>query len=250
MNNEVILLRGLFRGSQHWGNFPRELQNLYPNWTVTCIDIPGNGYLSAKSSPKTISDMVESIRNQRRNKSKVHILAVSMGGMIGLKWAELYPDEVESLICVNTSAKGFSPFYQRLLPRNYYKIFKALISMPYEREKIIYEMVSNRLINLFIINKWADYSEKYPMTIRNFFRQLLAANNFVITQPQCDLHFIASLNDRLVSVKATTAIAKAWNIPPIINDNDGHDIALDNPEWLLNIIHLIWYKINDVEFKS
>ncbi|UKA22885.1 hypothetical protein IHC92_18115 [Photobacterium damselae subsp. damselae] len=54
----------------------------------------------------------------------------------------------------------------------------------------------------------------------------------MITQPQCDLHFIASLNDRLVSVKATTAIAKAWNIPPIINDNDGHDIALDNPEWL------------------
>ncbi len=78
-----------------------------------------------------------------------------MGGMIGLKWAELYPNEVASLICINTTAKEFSPS-ERLLPNNYLKILMALTSDSFKREKVIYEMVSNQPINLNTVNKWAD----------------------------------------------------------------------------------------------
>ncbi|MGL5336189.1 MAG: alpha/beta hydrolase, partial [Enterovibrio sp.] len=55
-------------------------------------------------------------------------------------------------------------------------------------------------------------------------------------RPACDLHFVASLNDRLVNFKAAKAMANSWNVPLIVNEKDGHDIALDNPEWLLNLI--------------
>ncbi|MGF1683472.1 alpha/beta fold hydrolase [Photobacterium minamisatsumaniensis] len=240
MSGELILLRGLFRGSYHWGDFPKRLHSTFPEFVVTCIDIPGNGYLSSEVSPTTISGMVESVRKQRSGKGKAYILAVSMGGMIGLKWAELYPEEIESVICVNTSAKGYSPFYERLLPRNYLKIVKALVSRPYNREAVIYQMVSNQPFNLTTVNEWANYNKKYPMNISNFWRQLLAASKFVVARPECDIHFISSENDRLVNTKATKAIASAWNVSVISNEVDGHDIALDNPEWLLSIIGSIW----------
>lgn len=239
---EIILLRGLFRGCRHWGDFPTLLQKAFPECIVTCVNIPGNGYLSSKESPDTIEGMVESVRLQRKSNLKVCILAVSMGGMIGLKWAELYPKEIASLICVNTSAKGFSPFYERLLPKNYLKILMALVSNSFKREKLIYEMVSNQPMNLSIVNEWASYSKLYPMTVSNFFRQLYAAYKFSVLRPECDLYFITSEKDQLVSYNATKAISEAWAIPVIINKNDGHDIALDNPRWLLATVEKIWGK--------
>ncbi|PSW16895.1 hydrolase [Photobacterium sanctipauli] len=233
MANEIILLRGLFRGSYHWGDFPELLQSELPDKVVTCIDIPGNGELSSQVSPSTIPAMVEAIRLQRETSNKVHILAISMGGMIALKWAELYPSEVESLICVNTTAKGFSPFYQRLQPKNYLKIVQALISNSVQREKIIYSMVSNQQLNVDVVAGWAGYGERHPMRASNFWRQLVAATQFDVTRPASHLYFISSEKDNLVSSKATKAIAKAWKAPLIINEHDGHDIALDNPQWLL-----------------
>lgn len=240
MASEIILLRGLFRGSYHWGDFSERLSTIFPEYSVSCIDIPGNGYLSLEASPNTISAMVESVRNQRKGQGKVSILAVSMGGMVGLKWAELYPDEVESVICVNTTAKGFSPFYERLLPLNYLRIVRAIFSSSLNREIAIYQMVANQPLNLKVVNEWANKSEKYPMSVTNFWRQLRAAVGFVVSRPQCELHFVASLNDGLVNFKANKAIANAWGAPVIVNEIDGHDIALDNPEWLLRVVRSIY----------
>ncbi|GEK16115.1 alpha/beta fold hydrolase [Aliivibrio fischeri] len=242
MIGEIILLRGLFRGCYHWGDFPKKLQSVFPKSVVTCIDIPGNGYLSSKTSPETISGMVESVRLQCRSKGGIHILAISMGGMIGLKWAELYPEEIESVICINTSAKGFSPFYERLLPRNYLKVAMALVSRSFDRERAIYQMVSNQPVDFNTVHEWANYSKRYPMSVYNFWRQLSAARKFQTSRPECELHFIVSLKDKLVNCKATKAIASSWNIPVIMNEMDGHDIALDNSEWLVSTVSSIWLR--------
>ncbi|MDN3628050.1 alpha/beta fold hydrolase [Vibrio lentus] len=246
MTTEIILLRGLFRGSYHWGNFTERLSTIFPDCPISCIDIPGNGYLSSEISPNTISGMVESVRNQRNRQGKVLILAVSMGGMVGLKWAELYPQEVESVICVNTTAKDFSPFYERLLPRNYLRIVKALFSSSLSREGAIYQMVSNQPFNRKTVNEWANHGQKYPISVANFWRQLRAATGFVVSRPQCELHFVASLNDGLVNSNATQAMAKKWGARVIVNEIDGHDVALDNPEWLLKVVGSIWLKAKQI----
>lgn len=239
--NEIILIRGLFRSKEHWGSFPQQMQNIFPNSIITCVDIPGNGFLFREVSPYSISNMVENIRKQRKGKGKAYIFGISMGGMVGLKWAEIYPEEVQSIICINTSASSFSRFYHRLRPKNYFRIIKAIFYYPsIKREEVIYKMVSNKPLNKKIIDEWSNYSKCFPISISNFFRQLLAAKNFSISKPKCELFFIASKNDNLVNFKATKAIAEKWNIPVIINKFDGHDIALDNPGWLLNISEIIW----------
>jgi pimeloyl-ACP methyl ester carboxylesterase len=74
--------------------------------------------------------MVESISSQRAFEDKVDIISLSMGGLIALKWVEMYPIEVGSTVCINTSKSGFSPFFQRLLPKNYLKILSAFGHVP------------------------------------------------------------------------------------------------------------------------
>ncbi|HEY5715008.1 MAG TPA: alpha/beta fold hydrolase, partial [Psychromonas sp.] len=160
-------------------------------------------------------------------------IAISMGGMIGLQWAAMYPKEINSLTCINTSAKNFSKFYHRLQAKNYFTLFKALFLSTPKRERIIYKLVSNRPEDNNVINNWTLYSQQYPISTMNFFRQLWAAFNFTIDkQVKCRLLFISSVNDNLVSHQATQAIAQQWEVQLLINLHDGHDIALDNPQWL------------------
>ena len=241
-HQKIILLRGLFRGKYHWGDFPEQLKYIFPFSDIQCLDIQGNGALSHELSAMHIQCMVEQIRSQLHFPQKVIVIAISMGGMIGLKWAEMYPDEIKHLVCINTSAKGFSKISERLFPKNYFILLKALFSESFKRESLVYQLVSNRPLNLKIIQHWADMSCKYPLKKRNFFRQLFAASQFVPLQPNVPVTFIASRQDRLVSFKATSAMAKAWDCPLIENDVDGHDIPLDNPEWLLQQLKSVLLK--------
>lgn len=233
----LVFIRGLFRSQYHWGNFAELLQQRLPKKRMIMLDIPGSGEKCHLSSPTSITEMMLELRLQLGNFDKIDIIALSMGGMIGLKWAENFPYEVNNLICINTSVSSFSPFFQRLKPKNYFSILKALFSTSKERETIIYHMTSNKITNTQVIADWVALDENFPISKFNFVRQLYAASKFSVTKPKCKSLFISSLKDRLVDTKASQAMAKAWDLPLLINYQDGHDIPLDNPNWL--IMHIV-----------
>jgi pimeloyl-ACP methyl ester carboxylesterase len=232
MSADIVLIRGLFRGKYHWGPFTEKLRAVLPHKNISAVDIPGCGDLSSEISPSTIEAMVESIRSQLTFEAKVDIISLSMGGMIALKWAKMYPSEVRSVVCINTSAKGFSPFYQRFRPKNYLKILSCLWARPFQRESLIYSLVSNKKMDLDIVSHWTLINRLHPVKRVNFGRQLLAALRFETTKPDCRLLFISSIQDALVSYQATQAMAIRWQVALVNNKLDGHDIPLDNPSWL------------------
>jgi len=232
MSTDIVLIRGIFRGKHHWGSFTEKLQAAFPHRNISAVDIPGCGDLSSEISPCSIDAMVESIRDQLPFKGKVDIISLSLGGMIALKWAEMYPTEVGNVVCINTSAKNFSPFYQRLRPKNYLKILSALWASPFQRESLIYSMVSNKKMDLDVVTHWTLINRLHPIKRVNFVRQLFAALRFNANKPDCRLLFISSIQDTLVSSQASQAMAFRWQVPLVNNKLDGHDIPLDNPEWL------------------
>lgn len=239
----IVLLRGLFRGQFHWGDFIASMERAFPDRKIYPMDIPGAGLLHAQPSPTSIEDMVVSLRLQLAAEGEtesVNILAVSMGGMIALKWAELYPDEVGSIACINTSAAGYSPFWQRLRPSCYVRLLKALFADAYQREQLIWSIVANRPADEVVIRYWAEMAVRYPMKLSNFFRQLWAAMNFRASQPQCQLLFVSSDLDAMVSSKASRAMAQQWGCEWVINRVDGHDIPLDNPDWVCELLNRWW----------
>jgi len=228
-----VLIRGLFREQRHWGEFPVLLSKAFPEADIICVDIPGAGRRNMELSPVSIESMVDRIREVHEGGVPVNIIAISMGGMTGLQWAAMYPDEINSVTCINTSAKNYSVFYHRLKLKNYFKIIKAAFSSVARRERAIYSLVSNQSESCKIIDDWISYAEEYPISKTNLFRQLLAAFRFNITRPvSCQLLFISSLNDNLVSHEATKAIAEKWHAPLFVNGVAGHDIPLDDPQWL------------------
>lgn len=237
----IVLLRGLLREHRHWGDFPACLQLRLPKHTLITLDIPGNGSLCTQKSPSSITSITESLREQIKPHTKtgrIELIAISMGGMVALDWMSRYPAEIAGAVLINTSIRPYSPFYRRLRWRNY----GALLSLPWlsaaEREQLILSLTSNRHgRNAPLLEQWIDWQRQKPVMGMNALRQLMAAATFKADQkPESPLLLICSRLDRLVDYRCSAAIAAAWDAPYREHPTAGHDLPLDEPQWLADTI--------------
>jgi len=243
MQRNWILLRGLVRGVGHWADFPERMKKAFPQDHIELLEIPGNGILNGEKSPLTIAETVESFRQQSgfiRDRKKVHILAISMGAMMAAEWAQRYPQEVERLVLINSSSAQHSKFYERLQPKNYFKIlalassFRNLQAVEDVEREILAMTANSSERRAYALPLWTAESAAHPITLQNFVRQLWAANayRFPVKAPVPTL-ILSCENDHFVSVSCSKALAKAWECPIYIHPWAGHDLPLDDPDWVL-----------------
>jgi len=239
MSNNWIFLRGLTRGNIHWGSFPDLFLAANPAAQVEYLEIPGNGMLSNEATPTDPEVVVEYLkRNSQLAQSNVtyNLCGISLGGMIALKWAQMYPEAIESVTVINSSLSQYSSFYQRLRPANYLKLFEAIFANDVvKQEEIILRITSNKFEqNKKYLNSFAQFAAVYQVTRANFVRQLILAKNIKINKlSNKNLHVLSSAQDRLVHSSCSGQIAKGLKGNLVIHPTSGHDLALDEPEWLI-----------------
>ena len=248
-----LLLRGLAREQRHWGEFPGVLQTYQPDDRIVLYDFPGNGQRYTENSKTSVVCMVEDIRVFLKSCSieqPVYIIALSLGGMVAVEWMNRYPDECAGVILISTSLRGLNPFYQRLLPSSYSAIFKSLLFPGNigKNESVNLKLVSNIVANDITkrdttLNHWVNYAKQYPVSAINGLRQLFAAINFNVPehQPDVPILVLCSLADHLVDPQCSLSLAKHWNLPVEIHITAGHDIPLDDSQWVCEKIKL-WLK--------
>ena len=233
-----IFLRGLVRESGHWGAFVPEFENGVPGAQVHLIDLPGNGQRHAGSSPTHITAMVDACRRQLQAAGMAPpyaVLALSMGGMVAVQWAHRYPDEIERQVLLNTSMRPFSPFYQRLQVRNWPTIAGLLVTRAsvLQWEQAIVRMTTTQP-HPEVLPVWQSLRQRHPVSATNALRQLWAAARFKAPAlpPAVPTLLLASTRDTLVSVQCSRAVAQAWAVPLIEHPQAGHDLCLDDPQWV------------------
>ena len=239
-----VLLRGLVREKRHWEDFPVTLKAHFPDDEIVLYDFPGNGQRCNEKSVTTIIEMVEDLRlflSDQPISKPVHIIALSLGAMAAIEWMNKYPDECAAAILIGTSLRGLNPFYQRLLPSTYPAIFKSLISPEDIRQKEcrILNLVSNIVANDsaksdVIVSHWVDYAKQNPVSATNGLRQLIAAMRFRVPahRPDVTMLVLNSLADHMVNPACSTTLARHWHLAIETHDTAGHDIPLDDAEWV------------------
>jgi pimeloyl-ACP methyl ester carboxylesterase len=237
-----VLLRGLMRESRHWGGFPMLFGNHAGVANVVTLDFPGDGALYAQTSATSIGAMAEYCREHLDKSGHAPpycLLALSLGGMVAVAWSELAPHEIERMVLINTSLKPFSPFYHRLRPGNYPALIRFLLfGSAAQRESLILRVTSNMASQSkdreAILERWLGYAREYPVSRSNILRQLMAAGRYraPLAKPPVPVLLLASRNDRLVNVKSSLALAKSWSCPVHIHPQAGHDLPLDDGEWV------------------
>jgi pimeloyl-ACP methyl ester carboxylesterase len=241
-NQNWVFLRGLTRANIHWGDFPQIFQQINPEVKTQFLELPGNGEyfdLQTPTDPKAVVDFLRSKNSFSQTNQKFHLCGISLGGMIALKWAELYPDEVLSLAVINSSLRQCSPFYERMRANNYFNtIMTLLFDSAEEQECKLLMLTSNSFAKSEkFLSGFIQFAKTNPTSKINFVRQLVLANQIHIQGlPKIPVRIISSEKDRLVSAKCSEQICRNFHIQGIIHPTAGHDLPLDEPEWLANIL--------------
>jgi pimeloyl-ACP methyl ester carboxylesterase len=237
-----VLLRGLMRESRHWGNFPAQFQNIVGAHQVITLDFPGNGSLFKEDSFGSVSEMANHCRTHLKQMDispPYNVLALSLGAMVAVEWSEQHPSDFERLILINTSLAPLNPFYHRLRPKNYPALIRSMIfGSIFERERLILHLTSSQQRTSqrqnALLERWAFYARECPVSRTNILRQLRAAVTYRAksTSPHIPVLLLAGKQDRLVNVKCSLQLAERWGIPIKLHSTAGHDLPLDDEEWV------------------
>ncbi|MER2512300.1 MAG: alpha/beta hydrolase [Nitrosomonas ureae] len=233
-----VLIRGLLREARHWGSFFTDLQQHFPDAIISTPDIPGNGLRYHATSPETIAGMTEVLRQQIGSGQPLRLISLSMGGMIAIDWMTRYPDEVEAAVLINTSARPLSPFYHRLRWTAYPHVLRMILQSAAQKEADILRLTSNRhQHDTTLLKLWQQWQQQCPVSRASARNQFFAAVKFSIsTKPQQPLLVVTSRADRLVDYRCSLKLAQAWDADYAQHESAGHDLPLDDPAWLINVI--------------
>ena len=239
-----VLLRGLTREARHWGDFPDVMRRAMPGLRVVAPDLPGFGRRCGDPCPARIEAIAASVREDIRRSGEavpVHLLGLSLGAMVATEWATSHPEEVAACVLVNTSLRAFSPFHRRLRPRNYVRLARLVIPglTDRERESAILQLTSARGDpGGAIVDAWTGYRRDCPVSPRSALRQLVAAQRYGggVSPPPVPTLLLASEGDRLVDPDCSRAMAARWSVPLEIHPTAGHDLPLDDGEWVASRI--------------
>ena len=248
VNTEVsghwVLLRGLVRQQKHWERFPQVFAEAFPKARVHTLDLPGNGVLCDRPSPLSVRQMMEVGRAQlaaRGVSGPIHLLAISLGGMVAIEWMHRHWQEVASGVIINSSLRDAGSLFERLQPANYPAILKTMLLQrdPLSREQLILDISSNLYPHKGeLAHKWAGYASTHPTSLKNAARQLLAAARYRAPKrrPHDQVLLLNSARDRLVNPVCSQRMAQRWHWPLLTHPRAGHDLPLDDGAWIIQRI--------------
>lgn len=249
MNRSIVLLRGLSRGTEHWLDFPALLQATFTQDKIFCIDLAGNGYRVNEQSPNNLQSALLDLKKQLQLiPAPYYVIGLSLGAMLWLNAIENNTIEIKKAVLINPS-HAMNSATQRIKPLSLMRLLLSLLLSRDYQEKTIYKLTSqnhNHRQKKNVIQYWLSIQRHYPFRLHNLWRQLCLAKdcniNLTSSHPEQQL-IIASIKDQLVNPACSAQIAQALNSPICYHQRAGHDIALDDANWL---IHQCRYFFDDI----
>ena len=236
-----VLLRGLTREQGHWGRFPAELAAALADTLPDTRPgtLPGAGVLHNQPCPWQVAAMVDACQRQLAAQGAVppyHLLGLSLGGMVAAAWSRACPQEVASLVLVNTSLRPYSPLQRRLRAALWPRLLRLLASQDRPAIKRAVLQLTSRQPERHhpVLSDWLAIHQARPVRAATALRQLLAGARYrwVGPPPAMPVLVVCSASDGLVDPACSQRIAQAWQAELASHPTAGHDLALDDGPWL------------------
>jgi pimeloyl-ACP methyl ester carboxylesterase len=239
---EWVLIRGMMSEAFHWWDFLPQLQQAFPKDHFHLPNIHGTGPTGMALTPRDVQTNLKLLRGQIHSTSKSPkvLLGFSLGGMMALEWAHFHPEEVEAVILINCSLNG-SRFYHRMTPFAFKHIFK----MALKKDPILQNEMGLAMTTSFGPEKvrelaphWNARGLEFPVSPMNFFTQLILAHRVPMRAqpPAAPILVLSGGKDRVVHPQCSLDIAQGWNLPLHVHPEAGHDLTLNDPQWVVEKI--------------
>lgn len=147
--NAIVLLHGFLENQTMWQNLVPELSKKYRVITIDLLGHGESGCLGYLHSMEDNANAVHSVLSKLRIRKAIFV-GHSMGGYVGLAFAELYPATVKGLVLLNSTSKADSE--ERKTNRNraikavkkdyvgFIRLSIANLFNPDNRERLVYEI--------------------------------------------------------------------------------------------------------------
>lgn len=236
-----VLLRGLTRERGHWGAFTDQLVTHLPDVHIVAIDLPGNGEFHRQKSPLCVEDMMESCRTRLETlgvEPPCYLLAMSLGAMLAVAWADAHPGEIAGCVLINTSLRGISPFWRRLRPTSYAPLLRLIAARDDRAVESCILGLTSHTANAAVLDGWIGLRQIHPVSRHNALRQLVAAARFraPAAAPRVPMLVLCGMADALVHPQCSADLADRWKLPLARHPFAGHDLPLDDGAWVASRI--------------
>ncbi|EJL62715.1 putative hydrolase or acyltransferase of alpha/beta superfamily [Flavobacterium sp. CF136] len=234
--NAIVLLHGFLENKKMWKDYVSFFSNQY---RIITIDLLGHGESDCLGYVHSMEDNARAVHEvlEYLQIKKTTILGHSMGGYVGLAFAELYPESIQKLILLNSTSKEDST--EKKLNRT--RAIKAV-------KQNYVNFVSLAIANLFSENnrtRLADEIEKVKtqalktplqgivaslegMKIRKDRETLLRENLFPVLLILGKKDPVLNYEESITQIENTTA--------ELISFDDGHMSHIENKEELKKVL--------------
>lgn len=239
-----LWLKGMKQDARHWRGLPEEFA-ARTGARVVPLDPPGVGSQAGRRAPSTVRAMTDDLRvrwlEERGDDGPWGMVGLSLGGMVTLDWAARYPDDFAVVVLGNTSAGGVSPPWHRMRPRALAHLVRASRGGDgVLRERAFLQVVSSRDDAVHAHHasvEHAAWQAEIPATPRTMVSQLLAGARFRAPEAvRASVHVIVGEADRLVDPRCGRALATRLGAVLHAIPGAGHDLSLDAPRALLDVL--------------
>ncbi len=202
-----ILIHGLGQNSQSWDNTSMYLKE--NNIDIVCPDL----FEITKNTSKDYKMMYNTFSDFCNNqKEKLNLCGLSLGGVLALDFVKEYPEKVNSIILIGTP----------------YKIPKALFKL----QGLIFHIMPKRGF------------EKMGCSKREFLTLVNSMSNLDIAKDletiKCNSLIICGDKDNVNMENAKLLNKSIKNSKFKVINNSSHEVNIDNPKELADIICDFW----------
>ena len=242
MSGDWVLLRGLAREAGHWGDFVDRLQALVAPARVVAIDLPGAGAARGVAVPWRVDGLLAHVQAEAERlglRRPLNIVGLSLGGMVASRWAQRAPQCLTQVVLINSSLRPHARLHERLRLRAWWPllgVWAALDDAAAERRVLRLTSAGRREDGDAVLAQWVSLRQRHPVARMAALRQLAAAalHRAGPRPPGVPVLLLASQGDRLVDPVCSQRLAQAWQCPLVLHPWAGHDLPLDDAQWVLD----------------
>lgn len=240
----MVMVNGLSRTKDHWGNFDELLAQDY---NVVTFDPRGIGDSRRGADwNHCVEEIVEDISSvaQMLEIPRFHMVGFSLGGMVAMSYALTHEDAIETLTVVNSSVGGsLKPF--RMTPTGIATILKSGLregdALHHGLAKHLLSKKASTKTVENVVEQWKKVERKYGRGVLITMKQLSAAIKFRNPKNLRKLKnptlVIAGGQDKFVSPSQSKTLHKYLpNSTFKIVEKGSHELHHDHPERLKKLM--------------
>lgn len=254
-----LLIGPLARECALWGEAPQllveHLQAVQPQARLYQLDLPGTGRLWRQRSPSHVQALVQDLRERALQSGligqggqggaggtvgpvgPVGLLASSWSGCLATEWARQFPQEVGALVLISPAMRPFT----RVLRSVRVGLWSTALALvlgrrsPLEPGSRLWRAHTRlREAPAGLLQHWQALRGEHPVRARTGLAQALAIWRYQTSRrrPLAQVLLLAGKRDVWHDWRLAAAISRAWGAALRLHPEAGHDLLLDDPQWV------------------